>query len=104
MTGTRRQGSRPRPPRVPVAVGAGRILTRASVDDTRRFPGLAPEASPGGEQAPAGRKYGGCDEDAEVFGWIREGAPDGRPCLEAQVMGWADDVAYSVHDLEDGLH
>ena len=79
--------------------GAGLNLTRATLDGTLKYPWPAPA---GDLSSPP--KYGVYADDAEAFAWIRDGAPPGRLCLEAQVMDWADDIAYSVHDLEDGLH
>ena len=96
--------------------GAGLNLTRASLDAIVKYPWPAPLDGPGVSgvsgvgtapsiaDTPAPPKFNYYADDAEVFGWIRQGAPDRRRCLEAQVMDWADDVAYSVHDVEDGLH
>jgi len=74
---------------------AGLDLTRASLDASCKYPWSRRDDT---------EKFGYYADDAEIFHWLREGAPEGRTCLEEQVMDWADDVAYSVHDVEDALH
>ena len=76
-------------------VGAGLNLTRATLDAACKYPWPRSDRDP--------LKYGVYEDDLPVFEWLRKGAPDRQRSIEAQIMDWADDVAYSVHDLEDGV-
>ena len=88
--------------------GVGLNLTRASLDASIKYPWSRADAPPPsgthGDGTPrAIRKFGVYDDDLPAFRWARSGATEGRQCLEAQVMDLSDDVAYSVHDIEDGV-
>jgi dGTPase len=86
----------------------GLNLTRATLDACAKYPWPLAEATPpSGVHADGSPrvvvKFGVYDDDLPVFRWLREGVDGPRLCLEAQVMDLADDVAYSVHDVEDGV-
>ena len=83
----------------------GLNLTRATLNGMLKYP--YPKSDPDKSR----EKFGFYDEDITHFHFARQGSPrlvngDRRKAcrqrsIEAEIMDWADDIAYSIHDLED---
>lgn len=80
-------------------------LTRATLNATLKYPWDRedPEAEDDGEPNKWGYYTDQGTDDADAFRWAREPLDDrnNEQVLEAQIMDWADDVTYAVHDLQD---
>jgi dGTPase len=76
----------------------GLNLTRATLAATTKYPWRR------GTSGMSSKKWGAYSSEASMLEWSREHLPQSLKAaktLEAQLMDWADDVAYAVHDLED---
>ena len=79
---------------LPDGKSIGLNLTRASLDAATKYPW---------SRIKDAKKFGVYEDDLAIFNWYRTGIESGKTSMEAQIMDWSDDVAYSVHDLEDSL-
>jgi dGTPase len=86
----------------------GLDLTRRTLDGLLKYPWRrwtdGSDRSPGGKRE---RKWGYYQEDVEAFRFARAGWPPETPemlpevSLAAEIMNWADDLTYAVHDVDD---
>ena len=75
-------------------------LTRATLNALLKYPWLY------GENPKKSEKWGAYGSEKSAFDFARDclakdQAWSQKQTLEAQIMDWADDITYAVHDLED---
>ncbi len=84
---------------------AGVNLTRAALDAAVKYPWTQAEAAHYPKGA-GGKKFCVYPDDEPVFRWLKAGstaeASAAKP-MECQIMDLSDDIAYSVHDVEDSI-
>lgn len=83
----------------------GLNLTRATLDALLKYktPYKTPYSKVNKEKPKAKWRFY-YDEDDELVKWASKGSPSAdAKSFECQIMNWADDIAYSTHDLEDGI-
>lgn len=81
--------------------GQGLELTRATLDAALKYPWRHGEAG----IKKSKRKWGVYPTEADAFAFVRDdrvpAAVRHETTVEAQIMDWADEIAYAVHDLDD---
>lgn len=70
----------------------GLNLTRATLNASLKYPWF---------RRADKRKFGVYRSDTQSFDFARDRCAEGLRSAEAEIMDYADDVAYSVHDLDD---
>jgi dGTPase len=74
----------------------GLNLTRVTLNGVLKYPWLRDE-----ENDAHSKKWNAYPVDRPAFDWVRTGHPGPERSLEAEIMDWADDVTYAVHDMDD---
>lgn len=74
----------------------GLDLTRATLAATLKYPWLRDL-----KHNKKRSKWSAYTSEERAFNWAREHCTNDFKTAEAELMDWADDIAYSVHDLED---
>lgn len=77
-------------------VGGGMNLTRQTLGGTLKYPWVRDP-----ESARRHAKWNAYLSDSNALDWARDGLDRDKPTLEAEVIDWADDVTYAIHDMTD---
>jgi dGTPase len=73
----------------------GLNLTKATLNAVLKYPWLHPDQ-------PSGlKKWGAYQTEKEAFAWARADATATKRSAEAEIMDWADDITYAIHDMID---
>lgn len=74
----------------------GLNLTRATLNACLKYPWTRDR-----HDEKKKKKWSAYRSERRELDFARENMPDGMQSTEAHLMDWADDIAYSIHDLED---
>jgi dGTPase len=74
---------------------AGLNLTKATLNAILKYPWLHRE------NLEKVDKWGSYETEKEIFAWARVGSRPFVRSVEAELMDWADDITYAIHDMVD---
>ena len=73
----------------------GLNLSRQTLDGILKYPwGF-------GNNSKYPHKWGYYETEKEIFDWVRNNRPPLQRSLTAEIMDWADDITFAIHDLID---